>query len=53
MEAKLKRDEMVSCEDDRGIMVLKWRDTREVRMLSTLHKSEMVEIRKKLSCLKS
>ena len=38
MQAKLKKGEMVSCEDENGIVVLKWIDTRDVRMLSTLHK---------------
>ena len=44
MAAKLKRCEMISREDENGIVVLKWKDTRDVRMLSTKHKPVFVEV---------
>ncbi|XP_014484795.1 PREDICTED: piggyBac transposable element-derived protein 4-like [Dinoponera quadriceps] len=37
MSYPLKRGDMASREDDNGIMVLKWRDVRDVMMLSTKH----------------
>ena len=37
LNAKLKRGEMIAKEDENGIVVLKWRDTRDVRILSTKH----------------
>ena len=37
LNAKLKRGEMIAKEDVNGIVVLKWRDTRDVRILSTKH----------------
>ena len=33
----LKRGEMIAREDDNGIVVLKWRNVRDIRMLSTKH----------------
>lgn len=42
--AKLKRGEIVSKEDQHGITFLKWRDTRDVRLVSTKHSPIMVEI---------
>lgn len=42
LQAKLKRGEMVSREDENGIVILKWRDTRDVRLLSTKHAPIMV-----------
>ena len=47
MDAKLKKGEMISREDENGIVVLKWRDTRDVRMLSTKHKPVFVEVRRR------
>ena len=44
MTAKLKRGEMISREDENIIVVLKWKDTRDVRMLSTKHKPVFVEV---------
>ncbi|CAK9809147.1 hypothetical protein ANTQUA_LOCUS5904 [Anthophora quadrimaculata] len=38
---------MVSKENDNGIVVLKWRDTRDVRILSTKHAPIMVPSKKK------
>ncbi|KAI4485552.1 hypothetical protein M0802_012742 [Mischocyttarus mexicanus] len=37
MSYPLKRGEMVAREDHNGIVVLKWRDVRDVRILSTKH----------------
>ena len=37
LQAKLKRSEMVAKEDQQGVVILKWRDTRDVRVLSTKH----------------
>ncbi|KAI4481596.1 hypothetical protein M0802_013906 [Mischocyttarus mexicanus] len=37
MSYPLKRGEMVAREDPNGIVVLKWRDVRDVRILSTKH----------------
>ncbi|CAK9829628.1 PiggyBac transposable element-derived protein 4, partial [Anthophora retusa] len=34
---KLKRGEIISREDNNGIVVLKWRDARDVRVLSSKH----------------
>lgn len=43
---KLKRGEMVAKEDQNGIVVLKWKDTRDVRMVSTKHSPIMVDVPK-------
>ncbi|XP_029054531.2 piggyBac transposable element-derived protein 4-like [Osmia bicornis bicornis] len=40
----LKRGEIISREDDNGIVVLKWRDVRDVRILSSKHAPIMVPI---------
>ncbi|KAJ8963692.1 hypothetical protein NQ314_005444 [Rhamnusium bicolor] len=42
--AKLKKGEMISQEDQSGIVILKWKDTRDVRLLSTKHGPEMVPL---------
>lgn len=47
MLAKLKRGEVISMEDENGIVVLKWKDTRDVRMLSTKHAPTMIDIEPK------
>ena len=44
LDAKLKRGEAISREDENGVVVLKWRDTRDVRMLTTKHAPTMVPI---------
>ena len=41
-QCKPKKGEMVSKEDSNGIVVLKWRDSRDVRILSTKHAPIMV-----------
>ena len=44
LQAKLKRGEMVAKEDQQGVVILKWRDTRDVRVLSTKHAPVMKPI---------
>ena len=44
LHAKLKRGDMISREDENGIVVLKWRDTRDVRMLTTKHAPVMAPV---------
>ena len=45
MQAKLKRGEIVAREDQKGIVLLKWKDVRDVRVLSTKHKPELEDPR--------
>lgn len=45
LQAKIKKGEMISREDPNGIVVLKWRDTRDVRVLTTKHEPRMVSVR--------
>ena len=47
MLAKLKRGEVISKEDENGVVVLKWKDTRDVQMLSTKHAPTLVDIEPK------
>ena len=42
--AKLKKGEMVCQEDQNGIVIVKWKNTRDVRLLSTKHAPEMVPV---------
>nr|CAH7712980.1 unnamed protein product [Callosobruchus chinensis] len=44
---KLKRGEVVAKENNRGICILKWKDKREVLMLSTKHTHETVIVHKR------
>lgn len=44
---KLKRGEIISKENDDGIMIMKWRDKRDVTMLSTEHSPRMQETGKR------
>ena len=37
LEAKLKRGELISNEDKNGVVILKWKDTHDVRVLTTKH----------------
>ncbi|XP_048508002.1 piggyBac transposable element-derived protein 4-like [Athalia rosae] len=41
---ELARGEIISREDDNGIVVLKWRDVRDVRILSSKHAPVMVPV---------
>ena len=43
LKKKLQRGEMVAQEESHGILVLKWRDTRDVHVLSTKHGPDMEE----------
>ena len=45
LKIKLRRGEMIAKKDQDGIVVLKWRDTRDVRILSTKHVPMMAPIR--------
>lgn len=47
VEAKLSKGESIAMENERGICVLKWKDKRDVLMLSTKHSSGSSTIRKK------
>lgn len=48
VKAKLKKNEVIARESDTGIVVLKWKDKRDVLMLSTMHgeDTKAVETRK-------
>lgn len=46
LKANLKRGEMVFWEDQHGIVILKWKDTRDVRLLSTKHARLMISVSK-------
>ena len=43
MNKKLKRGEMEVKEEENGIIALKWKDKRDVRVLSTKHTPNMLE----------
>lgn len=50
---KLKRRELIARENKSGITILKWKDKRDVLMLSTKHSAEMATVHKKFySCEK-
>lgn len=44
---KLKKGETVSAESNTGVVVLKWKDKRDVLVLSTKHNNELVSIRQR------
>lgn len=44
LQAKIKKGEVISREDQNGIVILKWRDTRDVRLLSTKHPPILVPV---------
>lgn len=44
ISTKLKRGEIVAKENNQGITILKWRDKRDILVLSTKHSSEMVNV---------
>ena len=44
LNAKLKRGEMVAKKDQDGVVILKWKDSREVRILTTKHAPVMVPV---------
>jgi len=43
-EKKLKRGEVISMRSSSNVLVLKWKDKRDLYMLSTKHDSEMISI---------
>jgi hypothetical protein len=45
--ARLKPGEMIARENKQGILVLKWKDKRDVIMLSTRHQNDMINTGKK------
>ena len=47
VEKKLKRYEVFGQESNTGILLLKWRDTRDVLLLTTRHKNEVVTVRQR------
>ncbi|KAJ8937948.1 hypothetical protein NQ318_013204 [Aromia moschata] len=47
IKKKLKKDEVVAQENERGICVLKWRDKRDVLVLSTCHSNETVQVQRR------
>ena len=38
-QAKLKKGEIIAKESPEGVTIIKWKDQRDVRMLSTLHRN--------------
>lgn len=46
---KLKRGEVIVRENEKGVTVLKWKDKRDVLMLSTKHSGEMTTVQKRCS----
>ncbi|XP_050453533.1 piggyBac transposable element-derived protein 4-like [Cataglyphis hispanica] len=48
---KLKRGDVIARENKNGVTVLKWKDKRDVLMLSTKHSAEMTTIQKR-NCTK-
>ena len=49
LQAKLKKGEMISRENENGIDVMKWKDTRDVRILPTKHAPTLVPLPNKRS----
>ncbi|XP_043493623.1 piggyBac transposable element-derived protein 4-like [Polistes fuscatus] len=47
IRTNLKRGELISKENNQGITVLKWKEKRDVLVLSTKHSSEMINIKTK------
>lgn len=52
LRAKLKRGQIVAKEDQHGIVLLTWRDARDVRMLSTMHAPDMIT-KEEFDCARS
>uniref|UniRef100_A0A182RWV0 PiggyBac transposable element-derived protein domain-containing protein n=1 Tax=Anopheles funestus TaxID=62324 RepID=A0A182RWV0_ANOFN len=46
LNAKLKRGEIISRENNEGVVVLKWKDIRDLRILSTKHAPSLVSVNK-------
>lgn len=47
INTKLKRGEIIAKENNQGITVLKWKDKRDILVLSTKHSSEMITVKTK------
>ena len=46
-DTKLKKGEVISCEVEKGMVALKWKDKRQVTVLSTIHDNSMVAKRRR------
>jgi len=44
---KLKRGKLIAMQNRKGIMVLKWKDKRDILIISTKHSAKMVVVHKK------
>ncbi|KAL0278096.1 UNVERIFIED_CONTAM: hypothetical protein PYX00_000005 [Menopon gallinae] len=44
LSTKLKRGEIIAKENNQGITILKWKDKRDILVLSTKHSSEVVNV---------
>ena len=49
--ARLKRGESIARENSRGILVMKWKDKRDVILLSSKHSNKIVDTGKKTGIL--
>ena len=47
IDKKLKHGEVIGRENEKGITALKWKDKRDVLILSTKHSTEMTTVNKK------
>lgn len=47
INTKLKYGEIIAKENNQGITVLKWKDKRDIMVLSTKHSSEMITVKTK------
>lgn len=52
IQKKLKKGEVFGLENERGICILKWKDKRDVLLLSTKHTTETVEIQRRSGVIK-
>ena len=44
LEPKLKKGDVIAWEDEKLVIIFKWKDVRHVRLLSTMHASYLVNI---------
>lgn len=52
IQKKLKKGEVFGQENDRGVCVLKWKDKRDVLLLSTKHTTETVDVQRRTGVVK-
>ncbi|KAI4472517.1 hypothetical protein M0802_016744 [Mischocyttarus mexicanus] len=45
LSTKLKRGQIIAKENNHGITILKWKDKKDILVLSTKHSSEMVNVK--------